>query len=37
VLEGELELDGERAPAGSFVQAGDPHTATGARFLKIVT
>jgi quercetin dioxygenase-like cupin family protein len=36
VLAGELELDGERAPAGSFVQASGPHTARG-RFLKIVT
>ena len=37
VLEGELELDGERAPAGSFVQASEPHTASGLAFLKIVT
>ena len=37
VLEGELELDGERAPQGAFVQADEPHTATGTRFLKIVT
>ena len=37
MLEGELEIDGERAPAGAFVQADEPHTATGARFLKIVT
>ena len=37
MLEGELEIDGERAPEGAFVQADEPHTATGARFLKIVT
>ena len=37
VLEGELEIDGERAPTGAFVQADGPHTATGTRFLKIVT
>ena len=37
VLEGELELEGERAPAGSFVQADEPHTASGLAFLKIVT
>ena len=36
VLEGELEIDGERAPAGSFVQAREPHTATGT-FLKIIS
>ena len=36
VLEGELELGGERAPAGAFVQASEPHTATGS-FLKIVS
>ena len=36
VLEGELELDGERAPAGAFVQARAPHSARG-RFLKILT
>ena len=35
VLDGELELDGERAPAGAFVQADEPHTARGS-FLKIV-
>ena len=29
VLSGELELDGRRAPAGAFVQASAPHTATG--------
>ena len=37
VLQGELEIDGERAPTGAFVQADGPHTATGTRFLKIVT
>ena len=37
VLEGELEIDGERAPTGAFVQADGPHTATGTRFLKIVS
>ena len=36
-LEGELEIDGERAPEGAFVQADEPHMATGARYLKIVT
>jgi hypothetical protein len=37
VLEGELEIDGERAPEGAFVQSDEPHTATGGRYLKIVT
>jgi mannose-6-phosphate isomerase-like protein (cupin superfamily) len=37
VLQGELEIDGERAPEGAFVQADAPHTASGARYLKIVT
>jgi mannose-6-phosphate isomerase-like protein (cupin superfamily) len=36
VLEGELELDGRRAPAGAFVQTSEPHTVRG-RCLKIVT
>jgi mannose-6-phosphate isomerase-like protein (cupin superfamily) len=36
VLEGELRIGGERAPAGAFVQASAPHTATGS-FLKIIT
>lgn len=36
VLRGELEIGGERAGAGSFVQASEPHTATGS-VLKIVS
>jgi hypothetical protein len=37
VLEGDLEIGGERAPEGAFVQSDEPHTANGARYLKIVT